>query len=302
MTTEIQPTKTLVPFGKQGVELSSLEDAFRFATAVSKSGFAPKGVDTPEAILIAVQFGAELGLTPMSALQSLAIINGRPAIYGDAALALVRSSGELEKYVQATTGEGDSMKASVTVKRKGEAELTSEFSVADAKKAQLWGKTGPWSQYPGRMLMWRARGFALRDAFGDILRGLRTAEEAEDLPPEKNVTPAPRARVPKELPAIADAKEPEKSSDPISEAAKEPPKPATEVVVEPQDEPVLLQEILTRMQDDDVTTSELIKVLIPQRLASKQAKTMDDLAPVHYKRILDDWSIIKSVVKEGRMP
>jgi hypothetical protein len=198
-TTEVVPSKTLVPFGRQGVTLTSMEDAFRFAVAVSKSGFAPKGIETPEAILIAVQFGAELGLTPMSSLQSLAIINGRPAVYGDAALALVRASGFLESYAQSSSGTGDSEAASVTVKRKDEMPITCTFSVADAKKAGLWGKAGPWSQYPARMLMWRARGFALRDAFGDVLRGLRTVEEVEDLPPlpEKNVTP--RVKVPKEL-------------------------------------------------------------------------------------------------------
>jgi hypothetical protein len=54
------------------------------------------------------------------------------------------------------------------------------FSVADAKKAGLWGKSGPWSQYSSRMLTLRARGFALRNAFADALRGLITAEEAQD--------------------------------------------------------------------------------------------------------------------------
>jgi hypothetical protein len=57
-----------------------------------------------------------------------------------------------------------------------------KFTVADAKKAGLWGKTGPWTQYPKRMLQMRARGFALRDAFPDVLKGLVTAEEAQDYP------------------------------------------------------------------------------------------------------------------------
>jgi hypothetical protein len=54
------------------------------------------------------------------------------------------------------------------------------LAVAEAKKAGLWGKGGPWTQYPRRMLQMRARGFALRDAFPDVLRGLVTAEEAAD--------------------------------------------------------------------------------------------------------------------------
>jgi hypothetical protein len=66
-------------------------------------------------------------------------------------------------------------------KRRGDAQpVESRFGVAEAKKAGLWGKQGPWTQYPRRMLQMRARGFALRDAFPDVLRGLVTAEEAAD--------------------------------------------------------------------------------------------------------------------------
>jgi len=70
------------------------------------------------------------------------------------------------------------------------AESLPRTSVGDAKLASLWGKQGPWSQYPKRMLKFRARGFWLRDNFGDILKGMRTVEELRDVPPEpRNVTP-----------------------------------------------------------------------------------------------------------------
>ena len=75
------------------------------------------------------------------------------------------------------------MVATCTAKRRGyEKPTVVRFSVADAKKAGLWGKSGPWSQYSKRMLQLRARGFALRDAFPDVLKGLVTAEEAQDYP------------------------------------------------------------------------------------------------------------------------
>jgi hypothetical protein len=177
----VQSDKTPIAMGKYGVQLASIEDAYRFAAAVVRSGFAPKGMEKPESVLIAVQLGAEIGLAPMQALQSIAVVNGRPAVYGDAALALCRASGQLETYTQTVTGEGENRKATVTVRRRGQGEIVSEFSVADAKRAQLWGKAGPWTQYPDRMLLFRARGFALRDAFGDYLKGLRTVEEAGDI-------------------------------------------------------------------------------------------------------------------------
>lgn len=194
-TTEVTvkaASKSPIQFGAQGVQLASIEDAFRFAKAICESGFAPKGMEKPESILVAIQLGAELGLTPMAALQNTAVINGRPAIYGDAALALVRSSGLLVSYKEEIVGEGgsDSFGFRVTAVRKGDQTTVETFTVGDAKRAKLWGKAGPWTDYPQRMLRFRARGYALRDLFGDVLKGLRTVEEARDIPSEPiNVTP-----------------------------------------------------------------------------------------------------------------
>jgi len=183
--------KPLINYGAQGVKLASLEDAFRFANAIVASGFAPRGMEKPEAVLVAIQLGAELGLTPMAALQNTAVINGRPAIYGDAALALVRASGLLESFNEEEVGEAgkDSFGIRVTATRRDGSKGCETFTVADAKAAKLWGKSGPWTDYPRRMLKFRARGFVLRDVFGDVLKGLRTAEEVRDYPEERNITP-----------------------------------------------------------------------------------------------------------------
>ena len=236
-----QPLKRPIAFGSKGVELATFEDAFRFSNCVALSGFAPKGMEKPEAILVAVQLGLEIGLTPMAAMQNIGVINGRPGIYGDAALALVRASGLLESYQQSYRGDGDKLTAVVTVKRKGDpVEITSEFGVADAKAANLWGKAGPWSAYPRRMLLFRARGYALRDAFGDVLKGLRTTEELADIPPEKNVTPIREAKVPAATddvplnfgvlppaPAGSASQEPQQSEPaPSSEPEQQPAQPA----------------------------------------------------------------------------
>lgn len=184
--------KTPINFGSSGVKLTSLEDAFRFATAVTQSGWAPKGMEKPESVLIALQHAAELGLPPMAGLQNIAVINGRPGIYGDAALAIVRASGLVESYKEEEVGTRgkDDWGFRITTKRKDSSDPHTEtFTVADAKTASLWGKAGPWTNYPKRMLKFRARGFALRDVYGDVLKGLRTVEELHDMPSERNVTP-----------------------------------------------------------------------------------------------------------------
>lgn len=178
-----------ISFGASGVQLTSLEDAFRFAKAIVSSGFAPKGMDKPESVLVALQWGAELGLTPMAALSNIAVVNGRPSLFGDAALALIRSSGQLEQYTEQEVGKRgqDDFGFKITAKRKGFDPKSETFTVADAKTAKLWGKAGPWTDYPERMLKFRARGFLLRDMFGDVLKGLKTLEEVRDEP--LNVTP-----------------------------------------------------------------------------------------------------------------
>jgi hypothetical protein len=187
MTTEISTNRA------GGLALQTMGEAMQFAQMVAKSDFAPKDFKgKPESCLLAIQHGSEVGLSPMQSLQSIACINGRPSVWGDAALALVMGSTVCEYVRERVEGDGDAMVAICEAKRRGypDANVT-KFSVADAKKAALWGKTGPWTQYPKRMLQLRARGFALRDAFPDVLKGLITAEEAQDYP-----KPEPAARQP----------------------------------------------------------------------------------------------------------
>ena len=178
MTTEISTQRA------SGLALATFDDAYRFAKMVAASDFAPKDFKgKPESCLLAIQHGSEVGLSPMQSLQSIACINGRPSVWGDAALALVMGSPVCEHVSEGIDGEGEQMAAICVAKRRGYEKATVvRFSVADAKKAGLWGKSGPWTQYPKRMLQLRARGFALRDAFPDVLKGLVTAEEAQDYP------------------------------------------------------------------------------------------------------------------------
>ena len=194
-----------------GLALATMGEAMQFAKMVASSDFAPKDFKgKPESCLLAIQHGSEVGLSPMQSLQSIAVINGRPTIWGDAALALVQSSPACEYVKEHIEGDGDQAVAVCEVKRRGyPAATVSTFSMFDAKRAGLAGKSGPWTQYPTRMLALRARGFALRNAFADALRGLVTAEEAQDYPqgePAKEPAREPVVVIPKlEATAVAAA-------------------------------------------------------------------------------------------------
>lgn len=172
------------------IHLKSFAEIEGFAERAATSGMVPKDyINKPGAIVVAVMMGAELGLPPMQALINIAVVNGRPAVWGDAMLGLVKASGHLTDIQETVTGEGEARVATCTVWRAGvRLPTTQTFSVAQAKTAGLWGKN-VWAQYPERMLQMRARGFALRDAFPDILRGLLSAEEARDIPWEDTGLP-----------------------------------------------------------------------------------------------------------------
>ncbi len=168
----------------------NMNEAMQLSEMMANSDMVPKDFKgRPGNVLVAVQMGAEVGLPPMQAIQNIAVINGRPALWGDAVKAVVLASPLCEKFEESFND--TSMTAQVLVKRKGHAERIITFSQADAQAAGLWGKQGPWKQYPKRMLAMRARGFAARDEFADVLKGLSVAEEAQDIPQEKEVNAAP---------------------------------------------------------------------------------------------------------------
>jgi hypothetical protein len=187
----------------RGVQLATYEDMYRFSVSIVKAGFAPKGFKTAEQVLVAIQAGAELGMTPMRSLSSIYVVNGRAAVYGDTPLALVRQSGLMETILEDFTGEGEEFCARCTVKRKEDPEaVTRTFSVKDATAAGLWGSSIPWQKYPKRMLQFKARAWALRDVFPDCFAGAVIGEEyvgveeADEVSP--NVAAAAEGRKPVE--------------------------------------------------------------------------------------------------------
>lgn len=157
----------------------TFEQALTFAGYLADSDMVPKDFKgKPGNCLVAIQWGMEIGLKPLQAMQNIAVINGRPSLWGDAVIALVRSSPVCEWVIETQT---DTV-ATCRVKRKGEPEQERTFSLEDAKAAGLLGKAGPWTQFRKRMMQMRARAFAMRDVFPDVLKGLPVAEEVMDMP------------------------------------------------------------------------------------------------------------------------
>lgn len=154
----------------------------KLAGQLSTSDLVPKSFrGKPADLFLAWALGYQIGMSPEQATQCIAVVNGKAVMWGDEMLALCMSHREFEDIIETPIlKDGTVIGYNCTVKRKGKADKESVFTLDMAKKAGLLAKGGVWNQYPERMLKLRARGFALRDAFPDALKGIKSREEVED--------------------------------------------------------------------------------------------------------------------------
>ena len=188
------PPPTPIRFGARGFEPATFEDVQRLARFYMTGDALPKstmaGARDTTAVLarigIILERGKALGLPAGAALEGITIINGRVCLWGDAMLGIVLAHPDCEGVECIMQGTGDERAVICTAYRRGRKVSASRFGVADAKRAGLWGRSGTWSSYPDRMLQARARGFALRDTWADVLTGIKPAEEVLDYEENRN--------------------------------------------------------------------------------------------------------------------
>lgn len=165
------------------VQLSTMGELKERAEIFSKSPLLPTALrNKPFDVLIILQIGAELGLPPMQAIDGIHVIQGKPSISPQLGLSLAQSKlpGFFVKY-----NEISETKASVTMGRDRaypDEAYTSVWDLERAKKLGVLDKDN-WKKQPGTMLKWRAIGECLRTVCPDVMKGLYTDVELEDIRP-----------------------------------------------------------------------------------------------------------------------
>lgn len=265
---------------------SNMGQLLEFSKNMAMTQFVPKAFQNKSGdVMACIMFGQEVGLGPMAALQNIAVINGTPSIYGDGMLAVVKNHPDFEDIKETYENET----ATCVVKRKGQSEVIQTFSIDDAKAANLWKKAGPWTNYPKRMQQFRARSWALRDCFPDVLKGLIQAEEARDIPPEeRNVTPEVNTE---KKEAVTDSiKKKVKKTKKVEEVQVEEttvesePKTVIDVVEVVEAEVVDQEEIEEKPKDDFIQKNKeeivrKIKTLsYHAHISVKEAKTIEEIS------------------------
>lgn len=185
---EDKPKDIMLKEGLLNPQTSS--EQWRVAEMALKSEALPKIFKNVPQVVMAFQFLRGHGFDPIVGIRQCAIINGSLSLWGELPKALVDRSGlmsefhefHFDKEYKVISFENKNLATeawgSLTSVRRGNAAqmVVRQFTIDDAKKAGLWGKSGPWTQYPKRMLQMKARSWALKDAFPDVLAGVAITE------------------------------------------------------------------------------------------------------------------------------
>lgn len=150
-----------------------LSDVYDLSTKLANTEFVPASLrGKPAAIAACVLAGRELGIGPMSSLQNLIVIDGRPSMTSLLMRQLIFAAGHSIHYAESTD-----FRCVVKGRRRGEEEWTTiTWTMDQAKKAGLDTKTN-WRKYPKQMLQARATGELARLAFADCLGGMGYLED-----------------------------------------------------------------------------------------------------------------------------
>lgn len=177
--------------------VSSISEVKQMAEAAARSGLFPS-IKSPEAAFTLMMLCQAEGLHPIQALRRFDIVQGRVGMKADAMLGEFQQRGGTVEWLQ-----HDAEKCSAVFSAPGLSKpVTVTWTMDDAKRAGLAGKSGPWQQYPRQMLRARVISEGVRMAMPAVVVGLYAPEEVQDfarptavveaiVEPPKAVTPAP---------------------------------------------------------------------------------------------------------------
>jgi hypothetical protein len=197
--------------------LADLEIIDRIADRAAKSAYIA-GARTPERAAMLILAGRELRVGPWQALSGIHIIKERPSISAHLMGALVQRFIREQRGGVFRATEQTSERCTIEYRRpEWDTSSFVTWTIEDARRAGLGVGQGDsnWHKFPRQMLFSRATGEAARSGFPDVVQGLYTPEELEDVPyapPSGEVAPAVAARVvettPDDTPAPPSQKSP----------------------------------------------------------------------------------------------
>ena len=221
--------------------IAAFDSAQRMAKALSSSALVPKIYQGQTGLansLIALEIAGRMKISPLTVMQNMTPINGRPTWSSSFLIATVNTSGRFTplRFVFDNEESPTSCYAEAQDIATGEVLKGEKITLAMAKAEGWLTRPGSkWQTFPGQMLRYRAGAFWTRAYCPEISLGLITKEEVIDIEPVRVSLPGePKPAVP-EIEAGIDVEltpevlEPEIEPEPMPEPKQEP-EPAAPVL------------------------------------------------------------------------
>lgn len=152
----------------------------------SEESFRARRTVAVQTVGFVVRYGLGLGLSPEVSLNGIFVIGGRPSMYAEQMVALIKSHGHKHKTI-----EKSATQCTVQVKHRDEPDWEEfTYSIEDAITAGYVKGKGPnkdgkggndkYNLDPKAMLYARVSSIACKTKFPEILRGMVTYEELQD--------------------------------------------------------------------------------------------------------------------------
>ena len=165
----------------------SFEFAQRQAKSLCESDLVPKSYQGQKGLpncLVAIEMSKRMNLSPLTVMQNLNIIHGRPTWSAQFISSQIMGCGRFDNFEYLVKGEGETLEVQCIAKRIADQKLIKGTAVS-MKMARLegWTKNPKYTSMPELMLRNRAATFFGRQYIPDLLLGVQTSEEVVDLQP-----------------------------------------------------------------------------------------------------------------------
>ena len=167
---------------KTGLVPRTFGQLIKLAEIFSKSKLVPAHFQNqPENCFVALQMAYRMELDPMVALQNIYVVSGKPGLSAQLVISLINRSGKLKGPVKfKTQGQGETLAVTAygTLQDGDEVSFTVPWSMV---VAEGWQKNPKYKTMPEVMMRYRAATFLARFTFPEVIIGMHTVEEIEDV-------------------------------------------------------------------------------------------------------------------------
>lgn len=160
---------------------------FKIANVISKTQLVPDNYrNRPEDCTIAIDIANRNGMSPLSVMQNLYVVKGKPTWSGQACIAMLKASPEFEHVKPIMVGERNTDEwgcfFEAIDKYDGKVIKGSLVTIKMAKDEGWYSKAGSkWQTMPEQMLQYRAAAFFARIYMPNALMGYKVEGEADDI-------------------------------------------------------------------------------------------------------------------------